>query len=1119
MGARFYGVFFLLAIALAVRTPVFGQTFGEITGLVTDASGGAVVGAAVTVTNPRTNFTRTEVTNNAGLYNFPSLLPGVYNTKVEMSGFQAEIRNDVELQVQQVARLDFQLQVGAVTQAVEVTGGAPLLNTEDATIGTVIENQRIVDLPLNGRNFLQLVALSPNVSTAFANGGQSSSRQGGDRSTQQLSISGNRREWNYFTLDGMSNTDVNFNSYLFLPSIDALQEFKVQTGVYSAEFGREVGQVNVSTKSGTNEYHGTVWEFIRNNKLDALPYAFTAAVPASSPFKWNQYGFTLGGPIRIPRVYDGRNRLFFMANFEGFRLHNQTQGVYNVPSVAMRGGDFSQILPGTAITDPLNNNQRFAGNRIPTMRLDPISLKMLEFYPAPNQPGSALVRNYLALDSNVTNKDQFTSRVDFVENAKSNWFGRVSWDDEYILNPALHQNGHFTATTAHQGLIDNTRILKPNLVNEFRFGINHFFNDIGGELNYKRDVIKDFGIPMPDPPPIAWGTPSVGILGFSGFGDDNNSPYLNYNYTFQWTDNVSWTRGTHAVRFGADIRRDRYSQIGNQFPRGAAGFQNQATGYGFADYMLGYLYNNSDAAGLANTQLRATSQAYYITDAWKVRPNLTVNVGLRYEFVPPWSDRRPNLLNTYVPLNAAVANITDPNLQPIFVRPGTGDFYQDMPIRFNPNLPVQRTDSLLGNRLVDASYTNFAPRLGIAWSPSAKWTVRVGAGVFYAQDIGNAVFDMGRNFVGRFTVTQSNHNLTWENPILAVGSTPCGNIAPLVCINQPLALVHNRDHKTPYVEEYEFNIQGQISNSTALEVGYLGTQGHVLQRFTYLANQPVLGSAPLAQRWPFPEWGLIQGVVNAGNSNYNSLAVKFTRRLANGLTVLSGYTFSKSIDNGSGVRTLGTDGLYPQNAYCLSCERGVSIFDQRHRWVTSVVYDMPFGQGRALLNQGIASKVIGGWQLNSIVTYGTGFPLTIVPGSDRSQTSTGYDRTNVTGISPVLNNPTPGQWFNIQAFSLQPVGTYGNAGRNVARGPGIFDWDFSTLKNFYFAEKRYLQFRFEVFNFLNHPNFGDPNNNLGNNRVDQNGVPIPGTGSFGTITSTRAGIDMRELQFSLKVIF
>src|SRR6202790_1704584 len=415
MATRFYGGFFLLVFALGCARPAFGQTFGQITGIVTDPSGGIVVGATVTVTNPQTNFTRSESTNTAGVYNFPNLQPGVYNIKVEMQGFQSEIRNNVELQVQQVARLDFQLQVGAVTQAVEVTGGAPLLDTEDATIGTVIENQRIVELPLNGRNFLQLVALSPNVSTSFATGGQSSSRQGGDRSTQRLSIAGNRREWNYFTLDGISNTDVNFNSYLFLPSIDALQEIKAQTGIYSAEFAREVGQVNVSNKSGTNDYHGTLFEFLRNNVLDARPFGFTTAVPVSAPFKWNQYGFTLAGPVQIPKVFDGKNRLFFMANYEGFRLRNQTQGVYNVPSAAMRSGNFSQILPGTAITDFLSNNQPFVNNQLPPSRLDPISIGLLQYYPGPNQPGSSLSSNYLALDNNVTNKDQFTARVDFVE--------------------------------------------------------------------------------------------------------------------------------------------------------------------------------------------------------------------------------------------------------------------------------------------------------------------------------------------------------------------------------------------------------------------------------------------------------------------------------------------------------------------------------------------------------------------------------------------------------------------------------------------------------------------------------------------------------------------------------
>ena len=454
----------------------------------------------------------------------------------------------------------------------------------------------------------------------------------------------------------------------------------------------------------------------------------------------------------------------------------------------------------------------------------------------------------------------------------------------------------------------------------------------------------------------------------------------------------------------------------------------------------------------------------------------------------------------------------------MLVREGSGDFYQNMPIRFNPAIPIAR-DGRLGDRLIQADYRNFAPRLGIAWSPTSKWTVRLGAGIFFVQDIGNAVFDMGRNFVGRLQVTETNHNLTWENPILALGNNPCNTAPPLVCITQPLVLVHNYNRKTPYVEQYELNLQRQLGNSTSLEAGYLGSQGHRLQKYGYLANQPLPGPTPLAQRYPFPEFNLIQGAVNAAASNYHSLAVKVTRRYASGVTILSGYTFSKSIDNGSGIRTLGSDPLFPQNSYCQSCERGLSVFDQRHRFVTSVVYDLPFGKGRQFLNHGIAGNLVGGWELNSIITVAKGFPMTIVPGSDRSQTGTGYDRTNTTGAHPALSNPSTAQWFNIDAFSLQPLGTYGSAGRDVAIGPGIFSWDFSTHKNFYFAEKRYLQFRFEVFNFLNHPNFGDPNLTLGNNRVDAAGQPIVGSGSFGTISSTRAGIDMRELQFSLKLVF
>ena len=1103
--------------ALAI-SPCSGQTFGQITGVVTDATGAVVVGATVTVTNPETSLTRTATTNDAGNYTVPSLLPGIYNVKTEKQGFQAESRSGIELQVQQVARLDFQLRVGSRADTVEVSGGAPLLTTENATVGTVIENRRIVDLPLNGRNFLQLVALSPNVSANFVNsGGQADSRQGGDRAGQEISVAGMRREFNYYTLDGVDNTDVNFNTYIFLPSIDALQEFKVQTGIYSAEFGREAAQINVSTKSGTNEYHGSLFEFLRNSDLDARPFGFTNQVPAKNPFKWNQYGFTLGGPVEIPKLFNGRSRLFFLSNYEGFRLRNQTQSVYSTAPAGMRTGDFSQILPDTVITDPLNSNQPFSNNRIPTMRLDSIAQGLLKFFPAPNVPGAGLANNYLALDANTTDKDQFTQRIDLVESSKSSWFGRYSWQDEHQVQPALAQNGSNLLVNVKQAMISNARILAANWVNEFRFGYNGFFNSYGRELAYKEDVVKELGIPLlADLPPAAWGIPFISVSGFSAFGDQTDGPYVTNDHTFQWTDNVSWVHGAHSIKFGAEVRRDRFNQAGNQFPRGSFIIQGQSTGYGFSDFMLGYSHQDEDAAGLAVTQFRATSQAYFADDSWKARPNLTIDIGLRYEFSPPWADRGDSLLNAYVPAIVTTPN-APANLHPTVIRIGSGPFYAGSPVIFDPSVPVAR-DGRLGDRLIASDHTNFAPRLGIAWSPSPQWTIRAGAGIFYVQDTGNPRFDMGRTIAGRKRDIATGNQLTFEHPFLSSGTNTCGVPSPpFICISTPQIFANIYGRQTPYVEQYELNIQRQLTNSLVAEIGYLGSQGHRLERLYYL-NQPVPGTTSVAARAPFPELGIIQEVGNVVDSNYNSLAAKLTRRLSGGLTFLAGYTFSKSIDDGSGVRTIGTDGVHPQDSRCISCERSLSIFDARHRFVSSVLYAVPAGKGRKFLTRGIGSAVAGGWEVGSIVTVSSGFPIYVINGKDQSNTAVGNDRPNATGASTKLSNPTTGEWFNIQAFALQPPGTFGNLGRNVATSPGIFDWDFSAHRNFNFSERRYLQFRFECFNCANHPNFGDPNVTLTSNLLDKGGVPIPGTGRFGAITSTRTGIDMRELQFSLKLI-
>src|SRR5881409_1568682 len=515
----------LVCILVLSVLPAMGQTQASISGVIRDASGAVIPGAMVTVTNPATNQVRSAISNEAGVYNFPALQPGMYNIKVEIGGFRTLTRNDVELQVQQTARIDFTLQVGAVTEVVEVIGGTTLMTTENATVGTVIENKRIVDMPLNGRNFLQLVSLSPNVSYGFNSAGQAGDRQGGTRAQQNISVAGQRSEFNHFTLDGVENTDVNFNTYVFLPSIDALQEFKVQTGIFPAEFGRATTQINVSTKSGTNQFHGTVFEFLRNDKLDARQYAF-AGERLREPLKWNQYGFALGGPVWLPKIYNGKDRLFFMSNFEGFKERRLRRQLFTVPSVKMRNGDFSEV--STPIYDPLNRTQRFSGNVIPRDRFHPVSVKLMEeFYPAPNLNPGLVPFNYESTLNRFADKDQFIQRIDFVESSSSSWFGRYSWGSESEVNPIFYKNASRIWTTVHQAMFSNTRILSPSKVNEFRAGYNQFYNVKAGEFAYTRDVMSELKIPgLPALPPVGWGTPEIQISGL-----DRKSTRLNSSHS------------------------------------------------------------------------------------------------------------------------------------------------------------------------------------------------------------------------------------------------------------------------------------------------------------------------------------------------------------------------------------------------------------------------------------------------------------------------------------------------------------------------------------------------------------------------------------------------------------
>ncbi|HEY1948772.1 MAG TPA: carboxypeptidase-like regulatory domain-containing protein [Bryobacteraceae bacterium] len=1136
----------LTAIFVLFGLPLVGQTFGTIEGQVKDTSGGLVPNARITVVNTGTNAARIAQTNANGAYVFPDLVPGSYSVRAEFQGFKSESHNNLLLQVTQTLREDFTLQPGQLSEQVVVSASAEQLNTDNATVGTTIDQQHIVDMPLNGRDYLQLVTLSNNVTSGFSSAGQSS-RQGGTRAADNsISVGGQRASFNHYTLDGVENTDVNFNLYLFQPSVDAVQEFRVQSGVYPAEFGREASQVNVNTRPGTNQYHGALYEFFRNSKLDALPFAFTSNPSKVSPFKWNQYGFTLDGPLSIPKVSNAKDKLFFMVNYEGFNQRATSNSLYNVPTPAMRNGDFSGLLgpqyASYGVTQPtqlyyptgraINANNAITGvtpipgNIIPTSLIPPQSLQMLQYNPLPNQPAAGITSNYLNTVSLPVNKNEFMSRIDWVESSKSTWFGRYSWTGENANTPTLGGAGDALQTNGWQYMISNTRIFTPSLVNEFRFSISKFYNAVNLDLSCKQNVVAMLGLPGLNTANCqTWGIPQMRNVanGISGWGDDTNGPYILQDGIGQAIDNFSYIHGNHSFRFGAEVRRDRFNQLGNEFPRGAYSWNSTSTsnpnlsgaaagGYGFAGYMLGSPTEVDAAYGLAFIQMRGTSQAYYFDDTWRVNSKLTMTMGLRYELTPPLVDKSAfgGEANAQIPyFFTTVTPAIQQNLSqhPVDVRVGSGDFYAGLPFYF-PGVQVAR-DGRLGPNMYRTDFNDWAPRLGIAWNPTPKWVVRLGVGLFYSQDSNNSKFDLARTLGGKENDVNNNvdariPSMTWTN-----------FVSPGALINIPNPTLYGiaQDIRTPRILTYLLNVQRQLSDTTMLEFGYLGSQGRHLWSL-YDANEKTpsaTGSVP--SRSPFPEIGIIQTVQGGDNSNYNSGDIKITKRLSSGLTVLSSYTYSKSLDDASAIRGQG-DNIFPANSRCLKCDYGLSAFDIRHRWVTSLIYSLPFGSGRKFLNRGgIVNILAGGWQLGSIYTLQSGLPGYPTPGVDQSNTANGNgrDRLNATGQPVNLPNPTTSQWFNTAAFSLEPFGTFGNAGRNVIPFPGHNDWDFSAFKNFKMYERSSLQLRVDAFNFLNHPNWGNPGNTFG--------------ATFGKITSTFAGSNgqsnggMREIQLSLKLLF
>jgi hypothetical protein len=1052
--------------------------------------------------------------------------PGVYNVKVEHPGFKTATSNNVEVQVQQSLRLDLTLQVGQISESIEVSATAALLQAENATVGTVVETKSITELPLNGREYLNLVTLAPNVSNLAPPAGQAQSRQGGDRANQSISAGGNRIVHDYFTLDGVVNTDPNFNTYIVLPSIDALQEFKVQTGVYPAEFGHEATQINVLTKSGGNAYHGSLFEFVRNDAFDATPFAFTANRVPTSPFKWNDYGFEIDGPIVIPKLFNGRNRLFFMSNYEWLVQRQHALSTYSVPTAAMFSGDFSQL--GTTIYDP-TTKQPLQNNSIPSSMINQTSQLLLKYYNSATLPG--LTNNYTQFNGSPLNRDGFVLRMDFVESSKSQWTGRYSWGDENQSNQSINVSGSKLLTNYEQYLGSNTRILTPNIVNEARFGYSRFYNAITAIGAFSVNTVAALNLPnLAAGPPVTWGIPNVGFSGdgFSGFGDSTEGPYQNSNNTAQFIDNISWNKGKHSFKFGFEYDRQNFNQLGNQYSRGQYSFSANATqnaahagGDAFAEFLLGDIFQSTVAVSAANVLFHRNAEAAFVDDTWKITPKLTVSLGLRYELTPPFTDSINNLFIVHVPHIYFTPNAPKSDW-PYFVRQGkcTDPYTASPPISVRWTVtPAVCSNGLLPNQLMNTPYKNFAPRFGIAYSPDSKTVIRTGFGIFYSQDNSNSTyFDLGRNLAVRNSIiaTTGQADVSYTN---AFPSTT-GATVP---VGAPYAYSDNPGHRTAYTMQYLLNIQRQFGASWAVEAGYLGSVSHHLAGFwnQNMGIPSTVGSA--ASHLPFGDFTFIQSVEDMANAEYNALSVKVSKRFSEGLSLIGAYTHAISMDDSSGIRVQGYDTLFPQNSDCIRCERGLSSFDTRNRLVVSPLYELPVGKGKPLnISNGFLNAIIGGWQVGGIVTLQSGIPANItIGGLDNSLTQSGYDRPNATGVSSSVSNPSPAGWYNRAAFVEASVGQFGNVGRDTATAPGIFAINAEVHKNFAmpYNEHHQVQFRAEAFNLLNHPNFGGPNGNI------LAGAPYPGAPAnaphvgFGQISGLASGIPMRQLQLGLKYTF
>jgi hypothetical protein len=1084
---------FVIAAVLAFgAAPSFCQmNTGEIDGIVRDPTDAVVVNATVTAVESGTQLKYTTKTNTSGEYLLAQLPVGQYTLTVSLEGFKQIVQSGVELHAGERLRQAFTLELGEQSQTLTVSVMPGLLQVESAAIQDTIQQQQVIDLPLKGRDFIDLVALTPGVTTPPAGTRGSALQQTG----QTYGILGQRGGHNLYLVDGVSVTDEAFNNLVLSPSVDDVQEVNINQTSYDAEFGgKSGGVINVITKSGGNNFHGSVFEFVRNDIFDAKSF-FVSPVASKPPYKQNQFGASIGGPIQ-------KNKTFFFADYEGERIRQSQTQLFNVPTALERTGNFT----GSPITvDMPGTTTMYPNDTIPT--IDPVAAALLAKIPLPT-PGLTGANNLNLTALSTTDVNQYNARIDHTFSASDSFFVRASVFDangflpfgSSALNEALFPAFGYDLRTHTDNLSATwNHVFSASWLNELRFG---WMWVGGGEAspNAGNNFAGQTGLQGVSANPLDTGFPDVTLTGFSSMGETTQYVSRKDN-DYELYDNVIWHHGTHTVKFGGYFFHLDFDPVNAQNARGTFGFTT-ATGV-YTDNALGNFLLGDPTSGTVGVQGRGNLQGrtdwahFYIEDGWQVTPGLKLDIGIRYEYNKNVTDANNNMaiINTLVPGGELV--IASNNQGQISPAASTllGFIPASVPV-------VTSAQAGWNNSLLQARPLRLAPRIGLAWAlPDHKTVIRSGFGIYTNQAAYNIIQFAALNLP--FYYAKSVTNGVAGSPTFQTTETILS--APATGAVSANNINHN--FKIEYNNVWNLSIERSLSSRTSLQVQYIGSYTVHADNETYqnLFPDSALNPGPLHVR-PIPAMSGFNTVTWDGWEKYHALALTFTQHLWRGLTLNSNYTWSKALDDASNPGADNAEPNFPQDPANMAAEKGLSDFDHRYRLVTNFLYQIPFLKQ----SEGWIHTAFGEWQVGGIWTLQSGAPFTVNLSTDTANngqpTAAPSQRPNLV-CDPNSGPKTPAEWFNISCFKMPAAFSYGNAGRDIVTGPGLDDFDATVQKEFPIRENMRLQFRLDVFDFFNHPNFNAP---VGAGRT------FSTASSLGSITSAQ---DPRDMQFSLRLAF